>query len=230
IRDINESIRSIFEETKVVISSADSALQKAIQGEEKIKEVIDKTEMVHTMINQLNETTDGLYNYSLKIGKIVSFINGISEQTNLLALNAAIEAARAGEAGKGFAVVADEVKKLADQSKQSSSEITIIIDEIQKQIENMRIGMKKSVEGIAMSTAIADEEGKAFREIIVANETVNEQIHSINKRLDNAKNSMSRINDSSNNIAAITNELASSSTQALAALEEQLASNEEINN
>lgn len=229
IRNINEAILSIYEEAKVVLNSADTALQKAIDGEVKIKEVIDRTEMVHEYINKLNETTDGLYNYSMKIGTIVSFINGISEQTNLLALNAAIEAARAGEAGRGFAVVADEVKKLADQSKQSSSEITVIIDEIQSQIDSMRAGMKKSVEGIAKSTAIADEEGKAFREIIIANETVNKQIHSINTRLDGTRNNMNSINQTSNNIAGITNELASSSIQALAALQQQLAANEDIN-
>ncbi|MCX7708589.1 MAG: methyl-accepting chemotaxis protein [Clostridia bacterium] len=229
ISDINESIRSIFDETQVVINSAKAALLKAVQGEVKIKEVIDRTDDVRELINELNNTTDGLYNYSLKIGNIVNFINGISEQTNLLALNAAIEAARAGEAGKGFAVVSDEVKKLADQSKQSSSEITSIIHAIQNQIENMRLGMKKSVEGIAASTAIASEEGVAFREIITANETVNGQVLSINKRLNDAKDVMNQINDTSNTIAGITEDLASSAAEALASVQQQLSANEELN-
>lgn len=229
IADINESVYSIFEETQVVINSASDALKKAIVGEKKINDVISQNENVQGLLNELNDTTNELYDYSLKIGKILSIINGISEQTNLLSLNAAIEAARAGVAGKGFAVVADEVKKLANMSKQSSTEIELIINEIQKQIKNMRIGTKKSVEGISECGIIILEEGTAFREIISANEAVNKQIITINERLKKAKENIRTVNDASSSVGDLTNELSSSATQALAAIEEQFASQEEIN-
>lgn len=229
IADINESVKSVFEEAQIVINSADAALNKAVAGELKIKEVINQTGIVHNRLTELNTTTDGLYNSSLKIGKIVSIINGISDQTNLLALNAAIEAARAGEAGRGFAVVSDEVRKLAEQSRQSSTEITRIIQDIQKQIEEMKDGMEKCVVGISSTTSIASEQGEAFRGIISANEIVNSQIVSINKRLNATRENVNKINDASSVISDLTNELAGSSSQALASIEQQFASQEDIN-
>lgn len=228
IADINQSVKSVFEEAQIVINSADIALNKAVAGEIKIKEVINQTGNVHNKLIELNTTTDGLYNSSLKIGKIVSIINGISDQTNLLALNAAIEAARAGDAGKGFAVVSDEVRKLAEQSRQSSTEITRIIQDIQKQIEDMREGMGKCVEGISSTTSIASEQGEAFRGIIDANEIVNSQIVTINKRLNDTRENVNKINEASTVISDLTNELAGSSSQALASIEEQFASQEDI--
>lgn len=228
IQKIEQSLRKIYSDADNVMNSAVKALGKAIAGEERIRDVMKEAGNVHEIIGRLSKNTDVLYDYSVKIGEIVNFINDLSTQTNLLALNAAIEAARAGESGKGFAVVADEVGKLADQSQQSSSEITGIINNIRDQIERMREGMVAGVERISVTTKLAAEEGSSFREIIEANENVNRQIESITKELGQAHESMRQISGASTTIAEITKDLASASTEQLSAVESKKALNREM--
>ncbi len=171
----------------------------------------------------MNVTVNDLYDYSIKIGEITKFINSISEQTNLLALNAAIEAARAGEAGKGFAVVADQVKTLAEKSNQSLGEIKSVIGNIEQLINNMKTGIEKSAEEIKSSTRIINEEANAFNGIVFANQTVNSQILSINKRLDDAKYNIGKVNESISSVANIAIELLDNSKHAQGAIENQVA-------
>ncbi|WP_010248532.1 methyl-accepting chemotaxis protein [Acetivibrio cellulolyticus] len=226
ITDINESIKNIYDETELVISSADTALSKAIDGESKLKKVISQTILVQGLIDSISLTANELYEYSIKISNITKFINGISTQTNLLALNASIEAARAGEAGRGFAVVAGQVKTLAEQSNQSSGEIKNVIENIKQLINNMKLGIEKSVEEIKSTASIINEETKAFNEIVLANQTVNNQILSINKRLDAAKYNIGKINETSSSVANIATELLDNSKQAQGTIEHQVATQE----
>lgn len=223
VTDINESIANIYDDTELIINSADNALNKAIDGESKLKNVISQTELVQNHIQDLNVTANDLYDYSVKIGEITKFINSISEQTNLLALNAAIEAARAGEAGRGFSVVADQVKNLAEQSNHSLGEIKNVIVNIEQLINNMKIGIEKSAEEIKSTSEIINEEAKAFNGIVFANQTVNSQILSINKKLDDAKYNIGKINESIGSVAGIATELLDNSKQAQVAIENQVA-------
>lgn len=223
VTDINESIINIYDDTEMIINSADNALNKAIDGELKLKSVISQTELVQNLIQDLNVTANNLYDYSIKIGEITKFINSISEQTNLLALNAAIEAARAGEAGKGFAVVADQVKNLAEKSNQSLGEIKNVIGNIEQLINNMKTGIEKSAEEIKSTSQIINEEANAFNGIVFANQTVNSQILSINKRLDDAKYNIGKINESISSVANIAIELLDNSKHAQGAIENQVA-------
>ena len=107
-----------------------------------------------------------LEDQSKEIGKIIEVITGISDQTNLLALNAAIEAARAGEHGKGFAVVADEVRKLAEQSKESADQITTLVQEIQEHTDHAVTVMGKGTNEVELGITVVQDTGEGFKRIL----------------------------------------------------------------
>nr|MBP6409302.1 hypothetical protein [Fusobacteriaceae bacterium] len=109
-----------------------------------IKKMSQSMGEITESVNETNQEIDKLNDISNNIGQIIISINGVAEQTNLLALNAAIEAARAGEAGRGFAVVADEIRKLAEQTNRETKKIEGLIDSIQNSVEKV----KESGEGV----------------------------------------------------------------------------------
>lgn len=176
---------------------------------------------VSAAISQLSEK-------SAKIGQIIEAINSIAEQTNLLALNAAIEAARAGEAGKGFAVVADEIRKLAEQSKLSSREISSLTFQIKKGIENAVAEMNSADEVVMEQETAVNETVKAFENIMKAFEDVTKQIKEIAMSAEVLDKQASSAENSINNIACIVEENAAATEEVAASTEEQIASIQQI--
>jgi methyl-accepting chemotaxis protein len=112
--------------------------------------------LIHDTVQDLSKVIRGLGERSKEIGEIVAVITKISSQTNLLALNAAIEAARAGEHGRGFAVVADEVRKLAEQSAQSAQQISELITHIQKETLNAVQSMDQATKEVQSGLDVVD--------------------------------------------------------------------------
>lgn len=174
---VEEMTKTIFETTRNASDAADAAKRSgdfAKDGGKVVKETIDGMGRIAEVVNKSAETVQALGKSSDQIGEIVQVINDIADQTNLLALNAAIEAARAGEQGRGFAVVADEVRKLAERTTKATKEIAQMIKQIQKDtseaVESMQLGTAEVENG----KALTDKAGNALREIIAnADEVVN---------------------------------------------------------
>ncbi|MHB9041660.1 MAG: methyl-accepting chemotaxis protein, partial [Melioribacteraceae bacterium] len=118
------------------------------------------------VVKQSAETVQTLGKSSDQIGEIVQVIDDIADQTNLLALNAAIEAARAGEQGRGFAVVADEVRKLAERTTKATKEIATMIKQIQKDTEGAVQSMSRGTEEVEKGKVLADKAGQSLKQII----------------------------------------------------------------
>ncbi|GAA5316616.1 MAG: methyl-accepting chemotaxis protein [Candidatus Pelagadaptatus aseana] len=175
---VEEMSAAIVEVSRNAEEAADSANEIDINAQES-KSVGQKTQnsvaQLAGEVNRAAETMATLNQQSNDIGTVLDVIRGIAEQTNLLALNAAIEAARAGEQGRGFAVVADEVRTLAQRTQQST-------EEINQMIEKLQLGSKSAVEAIESSRSHADRCVENTKESLVLMEQVSGSIEEINKK------------------------------------------------
>jgi methyl-accepting chemotaxis protein len=141
------------------------ATQAAVKGGAAVSETIKGMQRIRATVQSTGKKIKGLGERSLEIGAIIEVINEIATQTNLLALNAAIEAARAGEQGKGFAVVADEVRKLAERAARATKDITGLIKGIQVETSEAVTVMEEGTREVEEGTKLADQAGAALREI-----------------------------------------------------------------
>jgi methyl-accepting chemotaxis protein len=153
------AIKEVAENTHTTLEATDKATQNTNKCVSILNKNVESINVLNTRVEQSSGQILELKNTSNNIGEIVSVIQGIAEQTNLLALNAAIEAARAGEQGRGFAVVADEVRTLASRTQESTGNITLVIDNLQKGVEEAVNNMKQCQEQAISSAALAKEAG-----------------------------------------------------------------------
>ncbi|TAM58009.1 methyl-accepting chemotaxis protein, partial [bacterium] len=141
---------------------------KAVDGGKAVEQLVASTREIADDINQIVHRMEELGQASARIGNIVEVIDTIADQTNLLALNAAIEAARAGEHGRGFAVVADEVRKLAENSAASTKEIGLLVRDIQHKTSEVVASTTASGEKARLGLEMADRAGRAISEILTS--------------------------------------------------------------
>lgn len=228
VNEMSATVQEVTINATKAASSARSADESAQDGRTVVQNTIDSIGHLATDVNEAAEVIRGLSQDSDSIGSVLDVIKGIAEQTNLLALNAAIEAARAGEQGRGFAVVADEVRTLASRTQQSTTEIENMIENLQQGTQNavrvMGSGTKKvkeSVEkatdaGVALKnittavTAISDMNmliASAAEEQNTVTEDINRNVSAISIISDQNSRSSQQMNDSSAKLARLAVEL-----------------------
>lgn len=165
VEEMSVSISHVSENAKETMVMAKHAGDSALSGGQVITNAVIEMQRIASSVKSFSETVNSLGNQSNQISSIVQSIREVADQTNLLALNAAIEAARAGEAGRGFAVVADEVRKLAERTTQSAGEISSMISQMQDSTKTVVDGMKMTIEQVDAGTALAEKAGESIVEI-----------------------------------------------------------------
>ena len=214
------------------LSASSSKIQEtnnaAEQGGKSVADAVDQMKIIESSVSEASTVIAQLGEESDKIGKIVDAIAAIADQTNLLALNAAIEAARAGEHGRGFAVVADEVRKLAEQSQLSAQEISNLIGSIQAKAQDAVHSMQDSVSQVQNGAASVDGAGKTFKEIAVMVTDVAEGSERMEAIVAELVDSTNVITKSVDHINTKSREVAKESETVSAASEEQTATMHEI--
>jgi len=183
---------------------------QAAEGDRAVVNVVRQMNALRDNTQKMSHDVASLGRLSDEIGKIVDAISAIADQTNLLALNAAIEAARAGEHGRGFAVVADEVRKLAEESSKATSEITSLINQIQHGISSTVTEMGHSAEQADQALASVDASGKILREILRAVEGIVDDVQEISAGIEETNAAGHEISSATQEQAASIEEVASS--------------------
>ncbi|MFW6229705.1 MAG: methyl-accepting chemotaxis protein [Halanaerobium sp.] len=228
INVLSSEIRTIASKNREMKKQANLVSGEVEKSSETILNTNDKIKEVHKNQKNMAENIEGLSVLSEKIGKIVDMISDISQQTNLLALNAAIEAARAGQAGRGFSVVADEIRQLAEQSSQATIDIEGLIKEIQKNISLTTSTMTDTTRVVNDSVTAIDTTNSYFAEIEKAVGKLNSLIAVVVDSVDEMETSSDEIDQAMVEISGVSQESSSIAQEVAASSEEQSAATEEI--
>lgn len=228
VQEMARAIGHIAENSSTVSARSAETSKAATIGSQAMQQATDQMQAINRSVSQSAEVVGKLGESSKQIGEIVDVISGIAGQTNLLALNAAIEAARAGEQGRGFAVVADEVRKLAEQSHEAAQKIAQIVREIQAETTSVVTVMQQGTVDVARGSEVIISTGERFTAIVKLVENLNSEIQEITAASEQLSASSEEVVKSVESVKQLAGETAANTQTISAAAEEQSASMEEI--
>ncbi|MFB9279504.1 methyl-accepting chemotaxis protein [Cohnella cellulosilytica] len=223
-------IQRIAESSSVVSDLATHTAKQAAEGASVVERTALQMQTIESHVFGAAGSMRELSEYSGRIGDILSHIAEVANQTNLLALNASIEAARAGEHGQGFSVVAVEIRKLAERSKESSEEIAEILHTIGARSEEVAASLALSVEEAREGTRLANSTGDTLRLILSSFKEVSEQVQEVSAASEQMSAGSEEIAASLDELERIAQSSSAHAQQVAAASEEQLASMEDVAN
>lgn len=228
--DMAQSISLISSGASEVSHTANDTMSAVQEGNKALNTTITQMESIKQNTHELSSNIQGLGNLSQEISNIVDVITDIADQTNLLALNAAIEAARAGEHGKGFAVVADEVRNLAEESSRSAEQIKEMISTIQAETTNTVRSMKTATEEVEKGIDIANDAGASFNTITGYVDAITKQVVQVTTKIQEISNGTKHFTQTFQEVAVIGEAISDETQNVSASTQQQLASMEEISN
>ena len=218
---INEIANSINQVSKNSSESADVAqrsVQIATNGADVVRQTIAGMDSIRDQIQETSKRIKRLGESSQEIGSIVELINDISEQTNILALNAAIQAASAGEAGRGFAVVADEVQRLAERASNATKRIETLVQTIQSDTNEAVSSMEQTTSEVVAGARLAEDAGTALGEIEKVSSDLSSLIQGISSAAQQQSAAASNITATMNTIQSITAQTSQGANQTAASI------------
>lgn len=228
VNEVTKGIEMIAQTSQLVTRESEKVKSDAFKGGNSVKEVLNAVSDINDSAREVLLVMNELGKLSQQIGSIIEIITGISTQTNLLSLNAAIEAARAGDVGKGFAVVAEEIRKLALESSNAAKSITDLIVEVQSKIktanEKMFENSVKANEGFKK----ASDTSEYIQQIISSINNMIQQIYEISNAVVQQSEVLKQINSAMNNINSITETTATNAEEISASIQQQTSALQQL--
>lgn len=212
--EMNASITEINQSADNVANIATSATAKAREGSGLVQDVIAAMHELAQKATAVQESMGSLEKQADGVGQVINVISDIADQTNLLALNAAIEAARAGEAGRGFAVVADEVRKLAEKTMHATGEVIEVIQNIQKGARSNALNVVDVVKGIDGTVTLTGASGEALNQIVTLVDSVALEINGIVTASSQQASASEEITKAIENVSSVAEESSHATLQA----------------